>query len=69
MKQHPQSPPDGIEARLRQLEQQVSSVLELVARLKKEKAELAARLAEAARIRRELENRLDSLIDKLDSPS
>ncbi len=68
MKQHPQSP-DGIEARLRQLEQQVSSVLELVARLKKEKAELAARLAEAACIRRELENRLDSLIDKLDSPS
>jgi hypothetical protein len=61
--------PGGTEAQLRELEQRAAAVLELVARLKREKAELAARLADAARVRRELEARINSLIDKIDALS
>ena len=57
----------GVENQLRELEEKVASVLLLVARLKKEKAELAGRLAQTARIRRELESRINTLLDKIDS--
>jgi hypothetical protein len=59
----------GIEAQLRELEERTAAVLDLVARLKREKSELAARLADAARVRRELEARINSLIDKIDALS
>lgn len=57
----------GVENQLRELEEKVAAVLLLVARLKKEKAELAGRLAQTARIRRELESRINTLLDKIDS--
>jgi hypothetical protein len=57
----------GVEGQLRELEAKTAAVLLLVARLKKEKAELANRLAEAAKVRRELESRINSLLDKIDS--
>lgn len=57
----------GVEIQLRELEEKVAAVLLLVARLKKEKAELAGRLAQTARIRRELESRINTLLDKIDS--
>lgn len=61
--------PAGLEAQLRELEARTAEVLGLVTRLKKEKAELAARLAESAKVRRELEARINSLIDKIDALS
>lgn len=57
----------GVEGQLRELEARVAAVLLLVARLKKEKAELASRLAETAKVRRELESRINTLLDKIDS--
>lgn len=57
----------GVENQLRELEEKVAAVLLLVSRLKKEKAELAGRLAQTARIRRELESRINTLLDKIDS--
>lgn len=57
----------GVEIQLRELEEKVAAVLLLVSRLKKEKAELAGRLAQTARIRRELESRINTLLDKIDS--
>jgi chromosome segregation ATPase len=50
----------------RQFEARVDEAISLIARLKKDKQELQARLEDATRARTEAAKRIDDLIDKID---
>ncbi len=51
---------------LSRLEQRINETIALVARLRRENAELQARLAAAERVRAEAANRVQALLDRID---
>lgn len=55
-----------LEAQFRLLERKIDAALDMIGRLRREKAELAARLAEATRLRQEAVKQLNALLDRID---
>ncbi|MBM3315650.1 hypothetical protein FJY71_07440 [candidate division WOR-3 bacterium] len=64
----PEAGPDKeLAAQFRLLEKKVEAALELIGRLRREKQELEARLAEAERVRQEAVNQLNTFLDRIDA--
>ena len=73
MKQPAETPRTGsdldesLEPQFRLLEKRIDAALDLVGRLRREKQELEARLAESAQPRHEAVRRLNEVLDKIDA--
>ncbi|MBM3331013.1 hypothetical protein FJY68_04075 [candidate division WOR-3 bacterium] len=61
-----EGPSPELVEQFRQFEVRVDEAVSLIARLKQDKQELAARLEEATRARTEAVRRIEDLIDKID---
>lgn len=63
----PTDPREELARQLDALEGRIDAAIALIARLRREKQELEARLAESAEARREAQRRLDSVLDKIET--